>query len=123
MGINCTCDICNSNIPMTEIDTTKTDIQINSIESSFKVEFACSVCKSAILNFIDTLKTNRIYENPIIREDVFNVYKNTRGGQGSKISAIKRLREITGIGLKQSKDMVEEWEAKMDWKMKASINY
>jgi ribosomal protein L7/L12 len=31
--------------------------------------------------------------------------------RGSKLEAIKRVRELTGLGLKEAKDMVEAWDA------------
>lgn len=32
--------------------------------------------------------------------------------QGRKINAIKRVREITGLGLKEAKDLVDSWETR-----------
>jgi ribosomal protein L7/L12 len=33
---------------------------------------------------------------------------------GKKVEAIKELRSVSGMGLKESKDQVEAWEAEMD---------
>ena len=46
-------------------------------------------------------------------------YENIGGNGSSKIMAIKVLREISGLGLKHTKDAVEEW-INSDLKMKVN---
>jgi len=49
-----------------------------------------------------------------VKEDVIYTYKHEwqrLAANGEKISAIKALREITGLGLKATKDAVENWIA------------
>lgn len=44
-------------------------------------------------------------DKPLLSMDVIEAIEN-----GQKIEAIKRLRESTGIGLKEAKDMIDAYE-------------
>ena len=48
---------------------------------------------------------------PAVKSLVMEVYADPSVLYGSKIAAIKKLRELTNISLKQAKDLVESWIA------------
>ena len=62
-----------------------------------------SIASQVLRKFIDIKIIDP--RNEYIREAITDFYRVT----GKKIQTIKHLREMTGMGLKEAKDQVEEW--------------
>jgi hypothetical protein len=116
MAIQVTCDICKKIIPEEQRDGDKTNIvSLYYVDFSLPKEYknVCRTCISSIRVIINQLAFGSFSENEQLRDDTFRAYRE--GGRNYIIQAIKYFRMVTGLGLKESKDICELWREKYNW--------
>jgi hypothetical protein len=115
MAIKIICDICGGDINNDTLDDNGNtpSISMNAVGIYTRKEYpnVCGRCFNVVDACINDLRAKQIEDNESMRQATFNA---SDGGR-RKINGIKRLRELSGLGLKEAKDMYELWEEKY-WK-------
>lgn len=119
MPIICKCDLCNNNMPIPDNfndSNRQLDLTIKS-DGFYKstYEYVCEICLRKIRDTITNIKHNNIESNVELRNKTFKEYQGRFSNTPQKINAIKYLRSETGMGLKETKDMVEKWAEIYHW--------
>jgi len=122
MGIkvSCNCDICGKDmqVPLDgAAEYRPVDIQLrNQGCREFVFKFACDTCLNTLRNLVDNMRASALDTNDNIRAECFKAYHGI-GDRNEKrfISAIKVCRQITGLCLKESKDLCEKWRDQYGW--------
>jgi ribosomal protein L7/L12 len=146
MGLKttCTCDICGSVMPVPSNTFATATRRPDVTCFMFTYDYVCNKCKEVLQkNIADLISPpNKIkepdglhsYANSNLLRDfigkvwytgwsieqqrsVLTVYSPVYQ-KYNKISCIKELRQETGLGLKESKDLVEYWIEKYKWEKK-----
>ena len=116
MAIKIVCDNCGNDI---NIEKTSSSVVTNSIrliyvnKAPVTYTNVCDCCINTIEMSLANIRNKKLSDNETIRQYVYKY-----SGQGTqKITGIKKLRELTGIGLKEAKDMYELWDETI-WSLK-----
>jgi len=120
ISVQCHCDLCGKSMSVPEDynDTGRSnDVRIAPIGCrSYTFTYACNNCLFLLRNCIDNLRNSFIDSNDEIRRKCFKAYYGEGlNNQKRLISAIKECRSLTGIGLKEAKDMCEKWRDEYAW--------
>lgn len=108
MSLKMFCDICQKEIIKFETyteDAADYNTYNQIVLPSFKSQHTCQLCTNTITEAIKAIIKQQVDPNPY-RAIVVETNKNY-----GKIPAIKKLRELTGLGLKESKELVEKWSS------------
>lgn len=122
--VNLTCDVCGKGILVDNneaIDYLQKsqdpyhahDINIGNI----RFEHACPTCKKVLIDKVKEIMGStpeKIQDDIALRERCHQSYLNS-GTNPSIIRAIKTLREVTYLGLKEAKDICEYWRDHFHW--------
>lgn len=121
------CDICGDSIKvgedgdailLTARELTDTDRPDDIVIGNFKFPIVCPSCTAQLIDKVKKLmisKPEKVQDDVILREECFQVFKNTDYNSSGIIRAIKHLRERTNLGLKESKDVCEYWRNHYKW--------
>jgi hypothetical protein len=120
VSIKCSCDICGKDMEVPQDyndEDRKTDIHVTNGSETHRADWqnVCNECLTKIRNFIQdiNLVLTRFINLVEVRKAAMYYYRQDGGGR--KINAIKFIREKTGYGLKESKDLCELWVEKFRW--------